>query len=42
MDRAIDIQISRLRRKLNAKTREEVIKTHRGVGYLLDARVVQA
>ena len=42
VDRAIDIQISRLRRKLNAKTRDEVIKTHRGVGYLLDARVTQA
>ncbi|MBE7216944.1 MAG: response regulator transcription factor [Caulobacteraceae bacterium] len=39
VDRAIDIQISRLRRKLNGKSRDEVIKTHRGLGYLLDAKV---
>lgn len=42
VDRAIDIQISRLRRKLNSKSQDEVIKTHRGVGYLLDAKVTQA
>ncbi len=42
LDRAIDIQISRLRRKLNSKSTDEVIKTHRGLGYLLDARVTAA
>ena len=40
MDRAIDIQISRLRRKLNSKSGQEVIRTHRGVGYVLDAKVL--
>lgn len=40
VDRAIDIQISRLRRKLNSKSSEEVIKTHRGLGYILDTRVI--
>lgn len=39
VDRAIDIQISRLRRKLNSKSSGEVIKTHRGLGYILDTRV---
>jgi two-component system, OmpR family, response regulator len=39
VERAIDIQISRLRRKLNSKSSEEVIKTHRGLGYILDTRV---
>jgi two-component system OmpR family response regulator len=38
-DRAIDVQVSRLRRKLHAQTEEQIIKTHRGVGYLFDARV---
>jgi two-component system OmpR family response regulator len=38
-DRAIDVQVSRLRRKLHAQTEEQIIKTHRGAGYLLDARV---
>ncbi len=42
VDRAIDIQISRLRRKLNSKSRDEVIKTHRGVGYILDVKVTPA
>ena len=41
LDRAIDIQISRLRRKLNSQSLDEVIKTHRGLGYILDARVTQ-
>ena len=40
-DRAIDVQISRLRRKLNACTEEEVIKTYRGAGYLFDAKVTR-
>lgn len=34
-DRAIDVQISRLRRKLHACTAEELIVTLRGVGYML-------
>ncbi len=40
-DRAIDVQISRLRRKLHACVDEEIIKTHRGAGYLFDARVAR-
>jgi two-component system OmpR family response regulator len=39
LDRAIDIQVSRLRRKLNDKAVGEIIKTHRGAGYILDAKV---
>ena len=38
-DRAIDVQISRLRRKLHACADDEVIKTYRGAGYLFDAKV---
>jgi len=38
-DRAIDVQISRLRRKLHGCAEQEVIRTYRGSGYLLDARV---
>lgn len=38
-DRAIDVQISRLRRKLNACSGQEIIRTHRGAGYLFDATV---
>lgn len=41
-DRAVDVQISRLRRKLNACTEREIIKTYRGAGYLFDARVTRA
>lgn len=41
LDRAVDIQISRLRRKLNSQSLDEVIKTHRGLGYILDAKVTQ-
>ena len=37
--RAIDLHISRLRRKIQDQTDQEVIRTYRGVGYLLDARV---
>jgi two-component system OmpR family response regulator len=40
-DRAIDVQISRLRRKLNACTEDEIIKTYRGAGYLFDAKVTR-
>ncbi len=39
LDRAVDIQVSRLRRKLNDKSQTEIIKTHRGSGYILDAKV---
>ncbi len=38
-DRAIDVQISRLRRKLQGASGGEVIRTHRGLGYMLDAKV---
>ena len=37
--RAIDLHISRLRRKIQDQTDEEIIRTYRGAGYLLDARV---
>lgn len=40
-DRAIDIQISRLRKKLNEQSGMEIIKTHRGLGYILDSRVTR-
>ncbi len=38
-DRAIDVQISRLRRKLKTDDEREVIRTYRGAGYLFDAKV---
>lgn len=38
-DRAVDVQISRLRRKLHACVEVEIIKTYRGAGYLFDAKV---
>jgi two-component system OmpR family response regulator len=38
-DRAVDVQISRLRRKLNDNAPNEVIRTVRGRGYMLDAPV---
>jgi two-component system OmpR family response regulator len=38
-DRAIDVQISRLRRKLHGQVETEIIKTHRGAGYMFDTRV---
>jgi two-component system OmpR family response regulator len=37
--RAIDVQISRLRRKLHAYADEEFIRTIRGAGYMFDTRV---
>ena len=40
-DRAIDVQISRLRRKLHDGAPDEVIKTYRGAGYLFDAKVTR-
>ncbi|MDB5457939.1 MAG: DNA-binding response regulator, partial [Caulobacter sp.] len=41
-DRAIDVQISRLRRKLHACVDGEIIKTYRGAGYLFDAKVTRS
>lgn len=38
-DRAIDVQISRLRRKLQSAAGGDVIRTHRGLGYMLDVKV---
>ncbi len=38
-DRAIDVQISRLRRKLDDGTGRDLIVTVRGEGYMFDARV---
>ena len=38
-DRAMDVQISRLRRKLDDGSRLELIQTLRGAGYMFDARV---
>ncbi|MBS0295871.1 MAG: response regulator [Proteobacteria bacterium] len=41
-DRAVDVQISRLRRKLHGCSDVEIIKTYRGSGYLFDAKVTRA
>ena len=38
-DRAVDVQISRLRRKLHACIEGEIIRTFRGAGYMFDAKV---
>jgi len=38
----VDVQISRLRRKLHACVEGEIIKTYRGAGYLFDAKVTRA
>ena len=38
--RGVDLHISRLRRKIEAQCDQELIKTYRGVGYVLDAKVV--
>lgn len=40
-DRAVDVQISRLRRKLHDCSPQEIIKTYRGAGYLFDAKVTR-
>jgi two-component system OmpR family response regulator len=40
-DRAIDSQISRLRRKLNERADEELIRTVRNEGYMLLPRVTR-
>lgn len=39
-DRAVDVQISRLRRKLHACSEVEIIKTVRGAGYMFEAKVM--
>ena len=41
-DRAIDSQISRLRRKLNERAADELIRTVRNEGYMLVARVARS
>jgi len=40
-DRAIDVQISRLRRKLDTGDHEELIRTIRNEGYMFTAKVVR-
>ena len=40
-DRAMDVQISRLRRKLDDGSGLELIQTLRGAGYMFDAKVVR-
>jgi two-component system OmpR family response regulator len=40
-DRAVDVQISRLRRKLHDCAPQEIIRTYRGAGYLFDAKVTR-
>jgi two-component system OmpR family response regulator len=40
-ERAIDVQISRLRRKLHACVEGEIIRTLRGSGYMFDAKVTR-
>ena len=39
MGRAVDLHISRLRRKIQDQTDRELIRTYRGMGYMLDAKV---
>jgi two-component system OmpR family response regulator len=41
-ERVIDVQISRLRRKLHACVEDAIIRTFRGAGYTFDARVTRA
>ncbi|HET6970003.1 MAG TPA: response regulator [Phenylobacterium sp.] len=40
-DRAVDVQINRLRRKLHACSDGEIIKTVRGAGYMFDVAVTR-
>lgn len=40
-DRATDVQVSRLRRKLQIGAEHSLIQTQRGVGYMLDAHVTR-
>lgn len=39
--RSVDLHISRLRRKIQDQADREVIRTYRGVGYMLDAKVAE-
>jgi two-component system OmpR family response regulator len=39
--RSVDLHISRLRRKMQDQADGEIIRTYRGVGYMLDARVAE-
>ena len=39
--RAVDLHISRLRRKIQGQADTEIIRTYRGVGYMLDAKVAE-
>jgi two-component system OmpR family response regulator len=41
-DRAIDVQVSRLRRKLDGYSDIEIIKTSRGAGYIFDVPVTHS
>jgi two-component system OmpR family response regulator len=41
-DRAVDVQISRLRRKLAGAATGEVIRTLRGAGYMFDVKVTRS
>ena len=40
-DRAIDVQISRLRRKLDDRSGEELIRTIRSEGYMFSPKVAR-
>jgi len=40
--RSVDLHISRLRRKIQDQAEAEIIRTYRGVGYMLDAKVANA
>lgn len=42
LSRAVDLHISRLRRKIHVQGDRELIRTHRGLGYFLDAEVVRS
>ena len=37
--RGVDLHISRLRRKIQAQTDQEIIKTYHGIGYVVDTKV---
>lgn len=39
--RSVDLHISRLRRKIQDQADGEIIRTYRGMGYMLDARVAE-
>jgi len=39
LGRRVDLHISRLRRKIEAQSEQPLIRTYRGLGYMLDAKV---